>query len=474
MREHPLKTITAECHEMTSQADFVVACVNVRSLKKRHLDVAHDPILNKAHVLCLTEAWTDGQAFYGIPSYMYVTGGRCLDPSVAAGVTICARTDLSYTLEPVRDLADGLFPMADLCGIRIKETNCHIFCAYVAPKTPADKLAQFINLAIQLLHMRDKPMILVGDFSYDIRRRKYRSPNYHKVMVMSADVNSSLPPPPCLDDFFPSDDEFPDVSKEERELDRKKKPASCCAHGKSTKPVQTEASWLFNSSVDVAVETSRSIDVCKSTQASLVAVKDRKKEPASCCNHGKSTKPVQTEASWLFSSSVDVAVETSRSIDVCKSTQASLVAVKVHRWTETTDLVESKDSDTHVQEIPAPHVRGMPRLTNMDQSPGVSTLYTTQVDEVTLPALGTCGSHRLSQDRLGYEEGGTIVAVTAWSLRQLEETGRKSSRRQSSRSGSGGPRNVAPGDTAFTSSRLGECLSDYVLLDDKDRVPSGN
>ncbi|XP_049526470.1 uncharacterized protein LOC119457894 [Dermacentor silvarum] len=131
---------------------------------------------------------------------------------------------------------------------------------------------------------------------------------------------------------------------------------------------------------------------------------DRKKEPASCCNHGKSTKPVQTEASWLFSSSVDVAVETSRSIDVCKSTQASLVAVKVHRWTETTDLVESKDSDTHVQEIPAPHVRGMPRLTNMDQSPGVSTLYTTQVDEVTLPALGTCGSHRLSQDRLGYEE----------------------------------------------------------------------
>ncbi|KAH7942293.1 hypothetical protein HPB49_022674 [Dermacentor silvarum] len=240
-------------------------------------------------------------------------------------------------------------------------------------------------------------------------------------------------------------------------LDRKKEPASSCTHGKSTKPVQTEASWLFNSSVDVAVETPRSIHVCKSTQASLVAVKvhrwtettdlverkdsetyvqefpaphvrgmprltnldqspgvstlyshqvdgDRKKKPASCCTHGKSTKPVQTEASWLFNSSVDVAVETSRSIDMCKSTQASLVAVKVHRWTETRDLVESKDSDTHVQEIPAPHVRGMPRLTNMDQSPRVATLYSSQVDGVKLPTLGTCGSHRLSQDRLGYEE----------------------------------------------------------------------
>ncbi|XP_049526469.1 uncharacterized protein LOC119457893 isoform X2 [Dermacentor silvarum] len=107
---------------------------------------------------------------------------------------------------------------------------------------------------------------------------------------------------------------------------------------------------------------------------------DRKKEPASSCTHGKSAKPVQTEASWLFNSSVDVAVETPRSIHVCKSTQASLVAVKVHRWTETTDLVERKDSATYVQEFPAPHVRGMPGLTNMDQSPGVATLYSHQVD----------------------------------------------------------------------------------------------
>ncbi|XP_049526471.1 uncharacterized protein LOC119457898 [Dermacentor silvarum] len=85
----------------------------------------------------------------------------------------------------------------------------------------------------------------------------------------------------------------------------------------------------------------------------MVARRDRKKEPASWCTHGKSTKPVQTEASWLFNNSVDVAVETSRSFDMCTQTQTSPVAVKVHRWTETTDLVESKDSDTHVQEFPA-------------------------------------------------------------------------------------------------------------------------
>nr|XP_054933637.1 uncharacterized protein LOC129387908 isoform X1 [Dermacentor andersoni] len=102
---------------------------------------------------------------------------------------------------------------------------------------------------------------------------------------------------------------------------------------------------------------------------------ERKKEPASCCTHGKSTKPVQTEASWLFSSSVDVAVETPRIIDVSKSTQTSPVAVKVHMWTETTDLVESKDSDTHLPELLAPYMCGMPRLTNKNEIPKVATLY---------------------------------------------------------------------------------------------------
>ncbi|XP_049512048.1 translation initiation factor IF-2-like isoform X2 [Dermacentor silvarum] len=110
-------------------------------------------------------------------------------------------------------------------------------------------------------------------------------------------------------------------------------------------------------------------------------VPDREKEPASCCTHEILAKPVQTEASWLFNSSVvDVAVETSRSADVCKSTQTSLVVVKVHRWTETTDLIESQEGDTDAQESPAPHVCGMPMLTNMDQSPGVAALYSHQVD----------------------------------------------------------------------------------------------
>ncbi|KAH7942294.1 hypothetical protein HPB49_022675 [Dermacentor silvarum] len=133
-------------------------------------------------------------------------------------------------------------------------------------------------------------------------------------------------------------------------------------------------------------------------------VADRKKEPASSCTHGKSAKPVQTEASWLFNSSVDVAVETPRSIHVCKSTQASLVAVKVHRWTETTDLVERKDSATYVQEFPAPHVRGMPGLTNMDQSPGVATLYSHQVDAVKLPTWAPARAAASARASLGYEE----------------------------------------------------------------------
>ncbi|KAH7940846.1 hypothetical protein HPB49_006813 [Dermacentor silvarum] len=58
-------------------------------------------------------------------------------------------------------------------------------------------------------------------------------------------------------------------------------------------------------------------------------------------------------------------------------------------------------------------------------------------------------------------QGGTTVAVTAWSLRRLEETGKRSSRRrQSSRSGIGGPEKVALGDTAFTSSRLASLFSE--------------
>ncbi|XP_075531175.1 uncharacterized protein LOC142564170 [Dermacentor variabilis] len=157
-------------------------------------------------------------------------------------------------------------------------------------------------------------------------------------------------------------------------------------------PAKTKLKWLAVPSVKAADE-SEALHMCgmprltNVDQSPGVATlyshqedKDRKKEPASCCTHGKSTKPVQTETSWLFSSSVDVAVETSRTIDVCKSTQTTPVAVKVHRWTETTDLVESKDSDTHLHEFPAPHACKMPRLTNMDQGLGVATLYSHQVD----------------------------------------------------------------------------------------------
>ncbi|XP_075531141.1 uncharacterized protein LOC142564153 isoform X2 [Dermacentor variabilis] len=74
-----------------------------------------------------------------------------------------------------------------------------------------------------------------------------------------------------------------------------------------------------------------------------------------CSPHGalpvKSTKAVQTEATWCFSGRMDAAVGTTiADRAVCQSTQTSPAAKKVHRWANTTDL-DVHGSGLNVQAI---------------------------------------------------------------------------------------------------------------------------
>ncbi|XP_049274388.1 uncharacterized protein LOC119401926 isoform X5 [Rhipicephalus sanguineus] len=69
-----------------------------------------------------------------------------------------------------------------------------------------------------------------------------------------------------------------------------------------------------------------------------------------CCCRKKSTKPVQTENAWPLNTTMDVAAETSRSVDAC--TQATFVTVKVHRYMQATDVEDSEDSDIPTREFP--------------------------------------------------------------------------------------------------------------------------
>ncbi|XP_075531136.1 uncharacterized protein LOC142564151 isoform X1 [Dermacentor variabilis] len=86
------------------------------------------------------------------------------------------------------------------------------------------------------------------------------------------------------------------------------------------------------------------------------AVCNKRKQPGRCSRRGnvsvESAKAVQTEATGCFPGRVDVAVGTSRIVDrdVCKSTQTSLAAEKVHVWTQTVDL-DAQDSGPHVRKI---------------------------------------------------------------------------------------------------------------------------
>ncbi|XP_075531138.1 uncharacterized protein LOC142564151 isoform X3 [Dermacentor variabilis] len=83
---------------------------------------------------------------------------------------------------------------------------------------------------------------------------------------------------------------------------------------------------------------------------------NKRKQPGRCSRRGnvsvESAKAVQTEATGCFPGRVDVAVGTSRIVDrdVCKSTQTSLAAEKVHVWTQTVDL-DAQDSGPHVRKI---------------------------------------------------------------------------------------------------------------------------
>lgn len=136
--------------------------------------------------------------------------------------------------------------------------------------------------------------------------------------------------------------------------------ACCCTHVTSTKASQTKASSGVNTTADAAVETSRSLDVCSQTmpvikvhrwtEASGVEDSEEWDSCGAACMDGSdglsccfapvtSTRGSQTKASWLFKTTADTAVETSRRMDACS--QAVAVVVKVHRWTETNDAEAS-------------------------------------------------------------------------------------------------------------------------------------
>ncbi|XP_070384209.1 uncharacterized protein C05D11.13-like isoform X2 [Dermacentor albipictus] len=92
---------------------------------------------------------------------------------------------------------------------------------------------------------------------------------------------------------------------------------------------------------------------------STTKIKNKRSQPGRCSRRGnvpvESAKAVQTEATGCFPGRVDVAVGTSRVVDrdVCKSTQTSLAAEKVHVWTQTVDL-DAQDSGPHVRKISEP------------------------------------------------------------------------------------------------------------------------
>ncbi|XP_037524854.2 uncharacterized protein LOC119401914 isoform X1 [Rhipicephalus sanguineus] len=128
-----------------------------------------------------------------------------------------------------------------------------------------------------------------------------------------------------------------------------------------------------------------------------------KKEPTCCHSHGVLMKNVGTEVSWPSIKKVDARVGASTSICMTKSTQASLPAVKVHRWTETANLGDFGDSDTDAQECLDPSVSGMSRLSSGDQIIGGYKLHSSELDEAGKKEPTCCHSHGVLMKNVGTE-----------------------------------------------------------------------
>lgn len=154
--------------------------------------------------------------------------------------------------------------------------------------------------------------------------------------------------------------------------DENKGLACCCTHVTSTKALQTKASWRVNATADAAVETLRSVDFCSQTmpvikvnrwtEANGVEDSEEQESCGAVCMDGSdglsccfapvtSTRASQTKASWLFKTTADAAVETSRGTDACS--QAVAVVVRVHRWTEANDGEDPEDRDSCTLQSPA-------------------------------------------------------------------------------------------------------------------------
>ncbi|XP_049274381.1 uncharacterized protein LOC119401916 isoform X3 [Rhipicephalus sanguineus] len=211
-------------------------------------------------------------------------------------------------------------------------------------------------------------------------------------------------------------------------------PTYCSVCKKSTRNAQTATIPPLKGGVDVAFGTKRSADreLCKTTQASLKpfmvdwSTDTADLEDSQDTNALRGESPVLSlyGSSWLperdqscgaatvqdsqpggvrisestYSSTcpesdkeawaetllpsrrgVDVAVGTSRISDqnLCKSSQASVVPIRIHRWTETSDL-DLQDTAEVTGEHQVPFAQGSLRLAN--EGPGIATSQSGQED----------------------------------------------------------------------------------------------
>ncbi|KAL1417785.1 hypothetical protein MTO96_026558 [Rhipicephalus appendiculatus] len=227
----------------------------------------------------------------------------------------------------------------------------------------------------------------------------------------------------------------------ERRRQQRERPFYCSKCKKSTRNAQTVTIPPLKGGLHIAIETNRSADreLCKSTQASFKPVmvdwstntEDLEDSWDTDAHRGKSPVPSVYGSSWLpernescgvatvhnsqldrveidestYSSTcpgptqevqaessrpsrrgVDVAVGTPRISDqnLCKSSQASVVPVRIHRWTETSDLEDLQDTAEVAGEPRVPFAQGSLRPVN--KGPGITTSHSGQVDVIQQPA----------------------------------------------------------------------------------------
>ncbi|XP_037524858.1 zinc finger protein 7 isoform X2 [Rhipicephalus sanguineus] len=261
-------------------------------------------------------------------------------------------------------------------------------------------------------------------------------------------------------------------------------PTYCSVCKKSTRNAQTATIPPLKGGVDVAFGTKRSADreLCKTTQASLKpfmvdwSTDTADLEDSQDTNALRGESPVLSlyGSSWLperdqscgaatvqdsqpggvrisestYSSTcpesdkeawaetllpsrrgVDVAVGTSRISDqnLCKSSQASVVPIRIHRWTETSDL-DLQDTAEVTGEHQVPFAQGSLRLAN--EGPGIATSQSGQEDGIRQPASSSGGGSPDSAALSGQARHlGTLRTAVEWAKYWKSESRLEEARR---------------------------------------------